>query len=280
MRADERSQANWVSPKYFETLGIPIFEGRDFSLRDDVNSAPVVIINRTMARRYLGTDHAVGRRFLFSGKPYEIIGVAKDVKHGDLRAPIEPSVYFAALQNSSEIHSLELRTAVSPSAIARDIRRVVRDVDPRLRIVEAATLDHLIDQMLAREVLVADLAGFFAALTLLLVVVGVYGTVAYSVARRMKEIGIRIALGARQANITGIALRHLAWAILAGLTIGTSIAIAAGRVLAFLLFGLSGTDVGTIAGAGLIMCLPAFLAAYLPVRRAWRLDATNALRLD
>jgi putative ABC transport system permease protein len=157
---------------------------------------------------------------------------------------------------------------------------VVSEVDPRLRVVEIATLEQLLRQKLGREILVADLAGFFAGLTLLLVVLGVYGTAAYSVARRTKEIGIRIALGARPANITSLVLRRLALAICGGLVIGAVLGIAAGRVLEFLLFGLTGTDAQTIGGAGLVLCLAALIAGYLPVRRALRLDPTSALRLE
>ena len=277
---DERAGASWVSPRYFETLRVPLLEGREFSLRDNASSVPVVIVNRTMARRYTGTDHAVGRRFVFNDKSYEVVGVVKDTKRGDLRKPTQSFVYFAALQGGSEIRALEARTSVSPSAVAGDMRRVVRDVDPRLRIVETATLEQLIDQKLAREVLVADLAGFFAGLTLMLVVLGVYGTVAYSVARRTKEIGIRIALGARRANVTGVVLRHLVIAISAGLIVGTAVAMVAGRMFTFLLFGVTATDVPAIGGAGLILCLAALIAGYLPVRRAWRLDPTTALRLE
>ncbi len=277
---DQRAGANWVSPRYFETLGIPMLAGREFSLRDNASSPRVAIVNRTMARRCTGTDHAVGRRFVFNGKSYEIVGVAKDAKHGDLRESTQSFVYFAALQSGPEIHDLEVRTAGSPFAVAGDIRRVVRDVDSRLRIVETATLAQLIDQELPREVLVANLAGFFAGLTLMLVVLGVYGTVAYSVARRTKEIGIRIALGARPTNITGAVLGRLAFAVFAGLIVGTAVAMIAARLLTFLLFGLSATDVQTIGGAGLILCVAAAIAGYLPVRRAWRLDATTALRLE
>jgi len=261
-------------------LGIPLLEGREFSLGDNANSLPVVIVNRAMARRYTGTDRAVGRRFVFNGKSYEIAGVAKDAKHGDLRQSTQPFVYFAALQSGSEIYSLEVRTTASPFAVAGDIRRLVREADSRLRIGETATLEQLINHKLAREVLVADLAGFFAGLTLLLVVLGVYGTVQYSVARRTKEIGIRMALGARPANIAGVVLRRLVFAILGGLMVGAAVAMAVGRLLTFLLYGLRGTDVQPIGEAGLILCLAALIAGYLPIRRAWRLDPTTALRLE
>jgi putative ABC transport system permease protein len=277
---NERAGANWVSPRYFETLRIPLLDGREFSPRDNASSAPVAILSRTMARRYTGTDHAVGSRFVFNEKSYEVIGVARDTKRGDLREPVQPIVYFAALQAGSAVHSLEVRTGVSPSAVTADLRRVVRDVDPRLRIVEAATLERLIQHKLAREVLIADLAGFFAGLTLILVVLGVYGTVAYSVARRTKEIGIRIALGAPRSNIANLVLRYLVIAMFAGLIVGTAVAMVAGRVLAFLLFGVTATDLQAFGGAALILCVGALFAGYLPVRRAWQLDPTTALRLE
>jgi predicted permease len=276
---DQRAGANWVSSKYFETLGTPLVDGREFSPRDNSSSPPVVIVNRALARRYTGTDHVVGRHIVFD-KPYEIIGVTADAKHGDLRESAQPFVYFAALQSGSEVHSLEIRTAVSPFAVAGAIRRLARELDPQLRIVQTSTLEQIVDQKLAREVLIADLAGFFAGLTLMLVVIGVYGAVAYSVVRRMKEIGIRIALGARPANITSIVLRRLAFAVFAGVIVGTAVAMLAGRFLTFLLFGLKPTDVQTLGGAALILCLVALTAGYLPVRRALRLDPTTALRLE
>ena len=276
---EPRAAASWISPRYFETLGIPLFEGREFSARDNAASSPVAIVNRTMARRYTGSDRALGRHLLFNGKSYEVVGVAADTRHGDLRANSQPFVYFAALQSNSQIHSLEVRTSVAPAAAAAGLRLVVRDVDPRLRVFGTATLDALIDQKLSREVLVAYLAGFFAVLTLALVVLGVYGAVAFSVAQRTKEIGIRIALGAQPSNITAIVLRRLALTMGAGLLAGTVAARLAGRVLAFLLFGLKATDLGTFGGALLLLCLAALIAGYLPVRRALRLDPTTALRL-
>jgi len=277
---EQRAGASWVSPRYFETLGIPLLEGREFSLRDNASSVPAVIVNRAMARRYTGTDHGVGRRLVFNDKSYEIVGVAKDAKRGDLHKSTQPFVYFAALQGGSGIHSLEVRTSASPSAVAGEMRRVVRDVDPRLRIVEVATLEQLIEHKLAREVLVADLAGFLAALTLMLVVLGVNGTVAYSVARRTTEIGIRIALGARRADITGVVLQRLVVAISTGLIVGIAVAMAAGQMVTFLLFGVTATDMQTIGAAGLILCLAALIGGSLPVRRAWRLDPATALRLE
>jgi putative ABC transport system permease protein len=277
---ETRARSKSVSPKYFATLGIPLLAGREFSSADTETSVPVAIVNRTMARKYASGDNAVGRHFVFNGKSYEIVGVTKDARHGDLRQATPPFVYFAAQQSNSAIHALEVRTAVSPSSVTPDIRRVVREVDPRLRVVAAATLEQLIDQRLSREVLVARLAGFFAGLTLLLVILGVYGTVAYSVARRTKEIGIRMALGARPANITSVVLRRLAIAVIWGLAVGAVGAMVAARLLTFLLFGLKATDAQTLSEAAVILCAAALVAGYLPVRRALRLDPTHALRLE
>ena len=189
-------------------------------------------------------------------------------------------MYFSALQNGPDIHALEVRTATSPTALASEIRRVVRDVDPRLRIVATSSLQQIVNHKLGQEILVADLAGFFAGLTLMLVILGVYGTVAYSVARRMKEIGIRIVLGARPANITGIVLRPLVFAMGTGVIVGIALAIVAGRLVTALLFGLKATDVQTISTGVLILSSAALTAGYAPVRRSLRLDPTHALRLE
>jgi predicted lysophospholipase L1 biosynthesis ABC-type transport system permease subunit len=220
------------------------------------------------------------RHLVLNGKSYEVVGVAKNAKHGDLREPPQAFAYFPVLQSASDVHSLEVRTTVSPLAVGGDIRRLMLSVDPRLRIVDIETLEQRINQKLAKENLIADLAGFFAGLTLVLVVLGAYGTISYSAARRRKEIGIRIALGAPPANIIWMVLRHLIVAIAIGLIPGIAVAMLAGQLLAFLLFGLASTDTETIAGAGLILCMTMLTAAYLPVRRACRLDSATALRLE
>ena len=277
---EPRAGASWVSPKYFATLGIPLLAGREFSQADNAGSMWAVMVNRSMALRYAGTDRAVGRSLVFNGKTYQIVGVVQDSKRGDLRSSVQPFVYFAALQDGSALHTLEVRTAVPPASVAADMRRVLREVDPRMTILTAATLEQIIGQKLARESLVADLAGFFAGLTLMLVILGVYGAVAYAVGRRTKEIGIRVALGARRAHIAEVVVGRLVLAISAGLVVGTAAALASARLFAFLLFGVTAADVPTIGAALLLLCLAAFIAGYVPVRRAWQLDPTAALRLE
>lgn len=276
----QRAKANWVGPNYFQTSGIPLLEGREFSPADNSTSPKVAIVNQTMARRFFGAESAVGHRFVLSKEQYEIIGVAKDAKYVDLRESGVRFVYFAASQTQSGIHSLELRTTGSPLAIAGAVRSAVREADPRLRIGEITTLEKRIDQRLAREFLVADIAGFFSGLTLLLVSIGIYGTLAYTVARRTGEIGIRMALGARASTVLIAILRDILWMLIAGLAAGVASALAVGRLVGSMLFGLKPTDLPTISIAIAVLTLATLAAGYIPARRASQVDPAIALRFE
>jgi putative ABC transport system permease protein len=280
---EHRAGANWVSPKYFETAGIPILAGRGFLPQDSANSQPVAIINETMARYYTGQTQAVGRHFTLSGTTYEIIGVAKDAKYTDLREPARRFVYFASMQGRrSEIRSLEIRLADATSMpeTARAIRQIVKEVEPRLRVLETITLEQRVSQKVGRELLIASLAGFFGGLTLLLVIVGVYGMLAYNVARRTREIGIRIALGGPRNQIAASVLRELSAAALIGAAAGLALSLAAGRAISSMLFGLKATDTGTMLTAAAILGIGLALASYFPVYRACSVDPSKALRLE
>lgn len=277
---DQKARADWVGPAYFETVGNPLFEGRDFSLADDATAPRVAIVNQTMARHYFGAGPAVGRRFEWNKEAYQIVAVAKDAKYNDLRAPSPRVVYFAALQRMGGINSLEVRTASSPIAFAAVVRAAVREIDPRLRIGEVTTVAKRIDQKLSREYLVADISGFFGGLTLLLVSIGIYGTLAYGVARRTNEIGIRMALGAAPASVLRMVLRDTLLRLAAGLIVGVAAVLACRRALASLLFGLTPTDCATIALAAVVLIAMSLGASYLPARRASRIDPIAALRLE
>jgi predicted permease len=277
---DQRARANWIGPRYFETSGIPLLEGREFSLADSSKTQRVAIINQTMARHYFGNRRAAGRRFEFNKEQFQIVGVAKDAKYQSLRESTPRLVYFAALQSNTAIHSLEVRTSGSPLAVAGAVRDAVREVDPRLRIGDIATLEQRIDQKLAREFLVADIAGFFGGLTLLLVSIGIYGALAYTVARRTNEIGIRMALGARTTTVLRIVLRDVLLVLAVGLAGGIAAALVAARLVASMLFGLKSTDLSTIALAALLMSAATLAAGYIPARRASRIEPTTALRFD
>ena len=276
----ERARANWVTPGYFETAGIPLLEGRAFSRADDDHAAKVAIVNLTMARYYFGGESAIGRRFEFNGEQYEIVGVAADAKYQELRESTPRFVYFAAVQSGSALHSLEVRTSGSPLGVAGAVREAIRAADPGLRVGDVATLETLMDRKLAREFLVTDIAGFFGGLTLLLVAVGVYGTLAYSVARRTDEIGLRVALGARAPGVLRLVLGDILVTLLAGLGAGLVAALAAGRLVASMLFGLEAADPTTIALAAFLMTAATLAAGYIPARRALRVEPMAALRSE
>jgi predicted permease len=275
---NQRARANWVGPNYFATSGIPLIEGRDFSLADNSSAQRTAILNQTIARHYFGERSAVGRRFEINQQQYTIIGVAKDAKYVDLRASNVPFIYFASLQSNSEAHSLELRTTGSPLALAGAVRDAIQNADPHLKIRGITTLQDRIDQHLAREILAADVASFFSGLTLLLVFVGIYGTLAYTVARRTNEIGIRMALGARKRDVLRLVAGQGLILTFAGVVLGIVAALGLTRFLASLLYGVKPSDALTFAVVSLTVVGVALMASYIPARRAMRVDPMVALR--
>jgi len=277
---DQRARADWVGPDYFATAGIPLTEGRDFSLADDSAAQKVAIVNQTMAAHYFGNRPASGRRFQFNKEAYTIVGVAKDAKYQDLRESTPRLVYFAVLQRGGGIGALDVRTAGSPLAFAGTLRTAIRQIDPRLRIGEVTTLSGRMDRKLSREYLVADISGFFSGLTLLLVSIGIYGTLAYSVARRTSEIGIRMALGAQPGSVLRMVLRDILRLLAVGVAVGVVAVLACGPLVESMLFELKSSDLPTIALAALALAATALAAGYLPARRASRIDPLTALRLE
>lgn len=277
---DQRARADWVGPGYLRTAGITLVAGRDFSPVDDGNGQKVAIINQTMARHYFGdAAAALARRFTFNKTDYAIIGVAGDAKYSDLREPTPRVVYFPVLQGGGGVNFLEVRASTGDArALAGAVRSAIREVDPRLSAGDIATLSDRIARKLGREHLVADLTGFFGTLTLLLLSIGVYGTLAYAAGRRTKEIAVRLALGAPRAGVIWIVLREIAATVGAGIVLGTAGVLAVGPLVTSLLFGLRPTDPSTMAGAAALLIAVAVLAGYLPALAASRLDPASVLR--
>jgi len=276
---DARARADWVGPDYFRTVGIRLLSGREFTLGDTTDAQKVAVVNETMARHYFGDGTAVGRRFTFNKAEYEIVGVARDAKYTDLREPPPRVIYFALLQTAGGVGVLEIRSsALDPLALAEPVRAAIREVDPHLAADEIATPSARMGRKLAREHMVADLATVFSGLTLLLVSIGVYGTLAYSAARRTREIGVRLALGSRRAAVVWIMMRDIVVRLAVGVVVGAIGVFAAGRLVSALLFGLRPDDVPTIAIAVTILGLVAFVAGAVPTIRASRLDPARVLR--
>jgi predicted permease len=272
-----------VTDGYFRTLGIPLLRGRTFSRSDRSDSAPVLVINQAAARRYWPGEEPVGKRVAFQleGPWHEIVGVVGDTRHQGLEAAADPATYAPLRQKSW--HWLTWMTVLvrsdgDPLALAEAVRNEVWALDPNLPVLETRTIESLYRESLARRRFNTLVLSLFAGFALLLGLVGLYGVMAFSVARRTREIGIRMALGARPGTVSWLVLRQGAALTLAGLAAGTAAALALSRLVTSLLFGIEPHDPPTFAAAGALLATLSLAACYLPARHAARLDPTRALR--
>jgi predicted permease len=282
-REDEKMDidATYVSPDYFKSLTIPLISGRDFANTDVLNSSKVSIINEKMAQYFFPGQNAVGKRIGFNALDITIVGVVKDAKYYSLRQPMRPHVYTPIMQqpNLRDL-ALQVRTSSNPESIAGALRTQVRELDPHLPLYGVKTLGNEIDQSLIQERLVSWLATAFGILATLLVVIGLYGVVSFSVVRRTREIGIRVALGAQRRHVFLMVMKHGIVLVVGGAIVGTLASIALSRVIGGLLFGVSPTNALTFASAGIGLVLVAMLACYLPARRATKVNPLEALRYE
>jgi predicted permease len=287
-RLDEDMTINHmqVYPHSFATLGIPLLAGRDFGPQDTRQSPLVAVISESMARRFFGAENPIGRRFGIAYPvrccPMEIIGVVKDAKYISLRQESRPMFYrpFAQANTSMGQMTLVVRTAGDTAPIAAAVQREARALDPGMPRFEVEPLAAQLDASLTQERLVATLASVFGLLALLLACIGLYGVMAYDVARRTHEIGIRMALGASARRVVQLVLRETLWLVGIGIVIGLGATWAATRWVASLLFGLQPHDPLTIGLAVLVLLAVAAVAGYLPARRATRVDPLVALKYE
>jgi predicted permease len=287
-QSDEDMGIHWmqVYPNSFATLGIPLVSGRDFGAQDSLDAPKVAVINESMARRFFGNESPIGRRFGFGVTErrgeIEIIGMVKDAKYKSLREPNRPMFYlpFAQANTGRGQMTLIVRTAEDPALVAVATQREARALDPAMPMFEVETLATQLDASLAQERLVATLSSVFGLLALLLACIGLYGVMAYDVARRIHEIGIRMALGASARQVTQLVLLQTLWLVGIGIVIGLGAALAATRWVKSLLFGLQPHDPMTIGLAVLVLLAVAAVAGYLPARRATRVDPLVALKYE
>jgi predicted permease len=275
-----------VRGDYFEALRIPLVAGRLFEPQD-LSRSDVVLINETAARvLYPGEPNIIGKR-LKRGRAAEdvpwltVIGVVGDTRRFGLDDTVEPEMYrtHASQQWASDMR-ITLRSAGDPLALAQPLRAIIRDLDPDLAVTEIAALRDLVGQSLAEERFRTILLGAFAGVALLLSLIGIYGVLAFVVARRTGEIGLRMALGAERARVLSEVLRSGARLVVAGLAIGLVIAAFATRSLQSMLFQLPALDPLTYIGVAAILCLTAMLACWIPAHRAARVEPMTALRPD
>ncbi len=273
---------HYISPDYFRTLDIPFTGGRDFTRQDTIGSPQVVIINEMMARHFFGNTNPIGKRIGLDKIPDRtIVGVVKDAKYVDLRQPMRSHFYSPIMQEPNLFGMvLQAKTTGSPESIISAVRNQVREMDPHVPMYEVMTLAGEIDQSLIQDRLLTWLTTSFGLLATILVVLGLYGVLTFSVARRTREIGIRVALGAQRRDVFLMVMKHGIILILCGTVIGTLASIALSRFISGLLFGISPTNAFTFAAAGVGLVLVAMLACYLPARRATRVNPLEALRYE
>jgi predicted permease len=277
-----------VDPSFLATMGIPILAGRGIEERD-IRAPRVAVVNEQFAKEFLGNANPVGR-FIGIGDPakqpaadIEIVGIARNVVYNSLKEAKPPALaYLPYTQDMEGLGGMffELRTAGAPLARAESARRVLRAADPRVPMTDVGTQELSIDRTISQERTLANLGACFGVLALVIACVGLYGTIAYSVARRTGEIGIRLALGARRRSIVWMVLRQLVALVAAGLAMGFAAAWATGRFVESFLFGARPNDPVTLVLAAVILGAAALGAGYAPARRAARMDPSNALRCE
>jgi phosphate/sulfate permease len=280
---------------------MPILAGRDFGAQDERPPAPPknataatgpkspaeapplsAVVSQTMARYFFGNENPVGKRFLGDGQPIEIIGVARDSKHVYLREQPQRVFYLYYFQQQGGRNGarLQLRVSGEPVDYAATIERLARELDPQAPAVDLRMMRELVDASLTQDRFIAQLGSAFSLFALLLACVGLYGVMSYTVARRTNEIGIRMALGARGADVVHMVMKETMLMVAVGMAVGLGAALAATRLISNLLFKLSPYDPSTIAAAALLMAVVAALAGYLPARRASLVDPMTALRCE
>jgi len=282
---DAKVSMNCVGPGFFTTVGIPIIAGREFGHRNRENTPLVALVNQTFARRFFPNENPVGKYFGDRGpasfERYEVVGVVGDAKYGSVREETPPMVFYPLWQcGQRESLVLHLRTASEPAALLPAIRREILAVDPEALVSEVRTLPQVIRKQLREDQMFAAVASFFALLALVLASIGIYGVVAYRVAHRTAEIGVRMALGAKKADVLWLIMRETIGLLAVGALIGVPAALAAARLIKTLLFGLGPSDPLTIAGATFTLVAAGALAGFLPARRAASVEPTIALRSE
>jgi putative ABC transport system permease protein len=290
------TEIGFFDPEYLKTMEIPLLAGRTFTAADNLTSLPVIVVNDEFVKKHWPNDNPIGKRMKLSvgpgGKTAEgtespwrtVVGVIGTVKQYGLDSPVVPQVYFPYAQPDGNaamsFRYLVVRTAGDPLALSETLRKTVAGADPDQAISNVESMDQYLGETLASRKLVMGLLAAFAGLAMLLAGIGIYGVISYTVAQRTREIGIRMALGARREQVLGLILRGAGIVISASIVIGTVLALALGRSLKAFLYGVPATDAGVFSVVILFLALIALLASYLPARRATKVDPMIALRYE
>ena len=278
---------NTVDSRYFQTLEIPVVRGRAFNDADRKDAPRVAVVNETMARKFFSGSDALGKRFTLgpagdaSDSRIEIVGVVKDGKYETLGEDARPYVYFPAQQSYTQQMTLFIRTAPADAAnVVATVRREASTLDKNLPLRRVMTMAEQIGFSLIPLRMAAAIVGVLGLLGLLLAAIGIFGIINYSVTQRTREIGIRMALGAQTGDVLRLVIKQGMWLAIIGVGVGLIVALAATRALVSLLYGVSATDPLVFGGMAALLALVAFIASYVPARRATKVDPMIALRYE
>jgi predicted permease len=274
-----------VGNSFFATMQIPLIAGRTFGPQDTANSPHVAIINEHMAKTLFPERSPIGKSYYMgevsaNDSPVQIIGVVKDAKFGSLDETPQPIDYIPYLQHPQYVNDLSVRYTGDFHAIADAVQQTIHSVDRSLPITDVTTLDEQVARSVTNQRVVAQLSIFFGGLAVFLSCIGIYGLMSYIVSQRTNEIGIRMALGAKQSNVRWLVMREIAVMVLAGIVIGVPATLAGGRLVTHMLFGLQDNDPLSIAVAVGVLLLVGLVAGYFPARRASQVDPMVALRYE
>jgi putative ABC transport system permease protein len=281
--ADTPAAWSVVQPGYFKTMGVPILQGRPFTTDDGASSTPVIIISQSMARGMFPDGRVLGRRIRSwrdENLYREVVGVVGDVRHHSLTEDVTNNVYVPHTQNTWRSLTLVVRTGADPATALKRVRDAIWTVDKKLPIADVRTLEEVMDETMARSRFSMFLLIFFGAAAVVLAAIGVYGMIAYAVAQRTREIGIRMALGADRGTVVAMVARNAAGLAGAGVLCGVAAAVALTRLLRSLLFEVSATDSASFGGAVLLLLAIGTVAACVPAWRASRIDPVSTLRYE
>ena len=271
-----------VGPHFFETLGIPLRLGRTIGARDTPASAAVAVVNQTFVKRYLPQRNPLGQHIMlgtpFAAPGMEIVGVVGDAKYYDLRDQPQPMVFPSLWQSPDYAVELIVHTSVAPSQVTAEVRRALGQISGKLPVLDVETLDRQVENSLRQQKMITSLCSLFSLIALILASIGIYGALAYAVAGRAAEIGLRMAIGAQRRSVIWLVLHESVMLIAAGILLGLPFALSGTRWLKSFLFGVPAVDPLALGGAVALILTLALLAGYLPARRAALIDPMQALR--